>query len=181
MIESYQMKNNVAPQSACVDTSVKVASYDTSEAKPARTPRNSIGTLALFGILLAFTCLVPFLNKAYTIDDPVFLLEARQILKTPLQPMSFGLCWVANTTCLVRAGSVGANARQGLMGYLLVPVILSGGAEAIAHLLQILLVCLAIFEMVRLSLRLDLDRVQAPFLFRSGYFGCLTNSTSGNR
>src|SRR5580704_2402650 len=45
--------------------------------------------LALPGTLLVLCCLVPFLNKAFTIDDPDFLLEARQILKSPLQPMSF--------------------------------------------------------------------------------------------
>lgn len=42
---------------------------------------------------LAVVVLVPFLTKAYTIDDPWFLLQARQILKTPLQPMSFAVCW----------------------------------------------------------------------------------------
>jgi hypothetical protein len=36
--------------------------------------------LALPAVLLAIACL---LNKAYTIDDPPFLLGARQILETP--------------------------------------------------------------------------------------------------
>ena len=49
------------------------------------------------------------------------------------------------------------------MGYLLVPVILAGGAEWIAHLLQILLACLAVLAIVRLALRLGCDRVQAVF------------------
>jgi len=123
-------------------------------------PKQHIVRLVLPGILLALVCLVPYLNKAYTIDDPWFLLEARQILKTPLQPMSFGICWMGNETCS-RAGSLGAGAAQGLMGYLLVPVILAGGAEWIAHLLQILLACLAVLAMVRLALRLGCDRVQA--------------------
>ena len=47
------------------------------------------------------------------------------------------------------------------MGYLLVPVILAGGAEWMAHLLQIVLACLAVLEMVRLALRLGFDRLQA--------------------
>jgi hypothetical protein len=118
--------------------------------------------LVLPGILLAFVCLVPYLNKAYTIDDPLFLLEARQILKTPLQPMSFGFCWLDPQTCF-QAGSLGPGSTQGLMGYLLVPVILAGGAEWIAHLLQILLACLAVLSMVRLALRLGCNRVQAAF------------------
>jgi hypothetical protein len=128
---------------------------------PVNPPKQRIIRLVLPGVLLALVCLVPFLNKAYTIDDPWFLLEARQILKTPLQPMSFGICWMQNETCLVRAANLGAGTVQGLMGYLLVPVMLGGGAEWIAHLLQSLLACLAVLEMVRLALRLGFERVQA--------------------
>jgi hypothetical protein len=123
--------------------------------------RPGIITLILPSILLVIACLVPFLNKAYTIDDPWFLLEARQILKTPLQPMSFPVCWLGHETCVARAGSLGAGSTQSLMGYLLVPVILAGGAEWIAHLLQILLACIAALEMVRLAMRLGFDRLQA--------------------
>ena len=117
--------------------------------------------LMLPGVLLVVVTLLPFLNKAYTIDDPWFLLEARQILKTPLEPMSFAICWMGDETCISRAGSLGAGTRQGLMGYLLVPTVLLGTAEWFAHLLQIVLACVAIAEMVRLSLLLGLDRRQA--------------------
>ena len=123
--------------------------------------RQNIVKLALPGILLALLCLAPFLNKAYTIDDPFFLLEARQILKTPLQPWSFPMCWLGNETCLPHAGMWAVCARQGLMGYFLVPVLLAGAAERLAHLLQILLACLVVVEMVLLSLRLGLSRTQA--------------------
>src|SRR6266853_2404432 len=83
----------------------------------ARRPRQKIVVLALPGMLLAALCLLPFVNKAYTIDDPPFLLEARQILKTPLQPWSFPICWMGDETCLAQAGDLGANAREGLIGY----------------------------------------------------------------
>jgi hypothetical protein len=49
--------------------------------------------LALPDVLLGILRLAPFLNKAFTIDDPTFLLEARQILKTLLQPWSFPICY----------------------------------------------------------------------------------------
>lgn len=123
--------------------------------------KRSVGVLVLPGILLILVCLVPFLNKAYTIDDPWFLVEARQILKTPAQPMSFQICWLGNETCVARGGNLGAGSTQALMGYLLVPVILAGGAEWIAHLLQMLLACIAVLEMVRLALRVGFDRIQA--------------------
>ena len=116
--------------------------------------------LALPGIVLVLACLLPYLHKAYTIDDPWFLHEARQILKTPLHPMSFEICWIGDETCAV-AANLGAGARQALMGYLLVPVILGGGAEWLAHTLQILLAALAVFEMVRLALRCGCGRMQA--------------------
>jgi hypothetical protein len=119
-----------------------------------------IGRLVLPGLLLALLGLIPYLNKAYNTDDTVFLLEARQILKTPLQPMSFDICWT-NETCVMRAGSLGPGTAQALMGYLLVPVIVAGGAEWIAHSLQIFLVWIAVLELVRLALRLGFDCVQA--------------------
>jgi hypothetical protein len=121
----------------------------------------NIHALVLPGMLLAALCLLPFLNKPFTIDDPLFLLEARQILKTPLQPWSFPACWMGDETCLVQAGGLGANAREGLIGYVLVPVILANGAEWLAHLLQIALACLAVTSMVRLALRLEFNRLQA--------------------
>ena len=135
-------------------------SVSTPGLQPVAPLKQSIAMLVLPGVLLVLVCLLPFLNKAYTIDDPWFLLEARQIFKTPLQPMSFEVCWMEET-CLVRAGSLGAGTMQGLMGYFLVPVILAGGAEWIAHLLQILLACLAVLAMVSLALRLGFDRIQA--------------------
>jgi hypothetical protein len=128
---------------------------------PSDPRKQSAVKLILPGVLLAVVTLLPFLNKAYTIDDPWFLLEARQILKTPLDPMSFAICWMGDETCISRAGRLGAGTRQGLMGYLLLPTIFLGTAEWSAHLLQIALACLAIAEMLRLSLLLGLDRCQA--------------------
>jgi len=144
-----------------VDSLVNVAPPQASGGKPYVVARKTVITLFLPGFVLAVTCLLPFLNKAYTIDDPWFLFEARQILKTPLQPMSFPVCWMGNETCLTQAGNLGAGTTQGLMGYLLVPVILVGGSERAAHLLQILLVGIAILAMVKLSLRLGFTEFQA--------------------
>jgi len=110
--------------------------------------------LSLPGMLLGAALLLPFLHKAYTIDDPPFLLEARQILKTPLEPWSFPICWNQTLVCLAQAGSSGANVREGLMGYVLVPVILAGGAEWPAHLIQIIFVCWVAVGTVALALRL---------------------------
>lgn len=117
--------------------------------------------LAVPGILLVLICLTPFLNKAFTIDDPCFLLEARQILHDPLQPMSFPICWSAQEICVNNTSSFGIGSAQALMGYAMVPVILAGGAEWVAHTIQILLCCLAVFEMVRLAVWLGCSRLLA--------------------
>jgi hypothetical protein len=110
---------------------------------------------------LVFASLVLYLNKAYTIDDPLFLFSARQILQSPLKPMSYPICWMGKETCVQHASNMGPLAAQALMGYLLVPVILAGGAEWMAHAMQILFACLAVIAMVRLALRLGCDRLQA--------------------
>jgi hypothetical protein len=113
------------------------------------------------GVLLVLLCLLPFLNKAFTIDDPAFLLEARQILKSPLQPMSFPICWTPSEICVKNAASFGVGSAQALMGYALVPSILAGGTEWIAHAIQILLACIAVVEMVRLALWFGFSRMKA--------------------
>ncbi len=139
---------NLNPESGVLPASIPVI---------ASTAR--ILKLALPGMLLAAVCLLPFLDKAYTIDDPIFMLEARQILKTPLQPMSFPTCWTDNALCVARTGQFGTG--QGLMGYLLVPAALAGGAEWVSHLTQLLLGWLAVLAMVRLALRLGFRSAQA--------------------
>jgi 4-amino-4-deoxy-L-arabinose transferase-like glycosyltransferase len=48
-------------------------------------------------LLVAITAasLVPFLNKAFHIDDPLFLWMAQQVVKHPLDPYGFDLNWVS--------------------------------------------------------------------------------------
>jgi hypothetical protein len=89
----------------------KTAGVATPEPLPFERARRSIFMLVLPGVLLVLVCLGPFLNKAYTIDDPWFLLEARQILKTPLQPMFFPGCWMGNETCVAWAGDFGPGGQ----------------------------------------------------------------------
>src|ERR1039457_3788020 len=112
------------------------------------------------GLLLATACLLPFLNKAFTIDDPFFLLEAQQILKTPLHPMSFDICWQGNETCGV-AADYAPNAA--LMGYALIPAIMGNGSEWIAHTGQLMFAWVAILAMAAMAIRLGWSRSHAMF------------------
>lgn len=119
------------------------------------------GKAALPGVLLTAACLVPFLNKAYHIDDPWFLLDARQMLRTPLQPRSYEICWYGNDTCGIAAQIGGVPTA--LMGVALLPVVAAGGAEWLAHTEQILFAALAVVGMAALALRLGRPWKESAF------------------
>ena len=51
--------------------------------------------LAAPGIFLAGLLLLPFLNKPFTIDDPLFMREAAHALVDPLHPADFEQVWNA--------------------------------------------------------------------------------------
>jgi hypothetical protein len=98
-------------------------------------------------ILIALLSLVPFINKAFTIDDPYFLAMARQILQHPLHPMDYEICWNTPPYC---AKAYDLTSGNTLMGYFLVPTVLAGTSEVLAHATQILLVIVAILAMASL-------------------------------
>jgi hypothetical protein len=87
---------------------------------------------ALPAILLATFVLVPFLDKPFTIDDTVFLFEARHTLTDPLHPTAFEMNWdrvPERVSTIVPTGPV--------MAWLLVPSIIFGDAEWAAHAVQL--------------------------------------------
>jgi len=106
-------------------------------------------------LLLATLCLLPFLNKPFVVDDPYFLTMARQIVKHPTRPMDFTICWNLFPDCTKAYVLTTGNA---LMGYALVPTVLSGAHEWTAHLTQLVLVWVAIVAMSSLVLRFGRDR-----------------------
>jgi 4-amino-4-deoxy-L-arabinose transferase-like glycosyltransferase len=120
------------------------------DAKPGR----QMVRCALPGMLLAALCLLPFLNKAFTIDDPYFLYEARQTLVTPRTPTSAVICW-ENVAYKRTLHTIGPNGP--LMGYLLLPVILSGGREWVGHLLILAIFLGTVVATVALAFRCGAD------------------------
>ncbi|MHB1423260.1 MAG: glycosyltransferase family 39 protein [Gemmataceae bacterium] len=48
---------------------------------------------ALAVVLICTGCLAPFVNKAFTIDDPLFLWTAQHIQRHPLDPYGFEVNW----------------------------------------------------------------------------------------
>ena len=104
-------------------------------------------------ILLATLVLAPFLNKAFTLDDPVFLLEAAHVAKDPLHPASVEVVWTNN-----RRGELAhpfvPDAR--IAGYLLLPVMIMNWQEWFAHLLVLAYFLVTILGTTTLAKRLGL-------------------------
>jgi len=120
------------------------------ESGPDAQPARRIVRCALPGMLLAALCLLPFLNKAFTIDDPYFLHMAQQTLVTPRTPTSAVVCW-ENVAYKRSLRSIGPNGP--LMGYLLLPVVLSGGREWVGHVLILAMFLGAVIATVALAFR----------------------------
>jgi hypothetical protein len=109
-------------------------------------------------LLLATVCLLPFLHKAFINDDTWFLTMARQIVKHPMHPMDFDICWNLSTNCFrPRSALIGEEAQ----GYVLVPTVLGGAHEWMAHLTQLVFVWIAVLAMTSLVLRFGWNRLHA--------------------
>ena len=100
--------------------SVSEAIKDASE--DFRLPLTRSSRLPWAALALAAVVLLPFLGKAYTIDDPVFLREAQNVLRDPLHPSAFRMVWASarnlRASEFLPGGPVAA--------YLLVPLALAG-------------------------------------------------------
>ncbi len=119
-------------------------------------PLRSLLALSVPALLLSMALLLAFLNKAFTIDDPTFLIEARHALFDPFHPSAADMVF-AGERARISAGMVSGP----IMAWLLVPVLLCGGQEWVAHLIQAALLSLGIVASVALAWRLWGDRRQA--------------------
>ena len=57
--------------------------------------------LAAPAMLLASLLVLPFLDRPFTIDDPLFLRAAEHVLADPLHPASFEQVWNAGDRLLL--------------------------------------------------------------------------------
>lgn len=145
----------------------------TAEPENITTDREAHQTVSAVGVfacawpalLVATFCLLPFLNKPFNIDDSWFLTMAQQIVRHPAHPMDFGICWNdrASDECRNAYQFESGNALKGQVaqGYVLVPTVLGGTHEWMAHVTQLVLVWIAVIAMTSLILRLGWDRRHA--------------------
>ncbi len=103
-------------------------------------------------IAIVVLALGPFLDKAFTVDDAVFLLEARHALTDPLHPTAFSMAWTSEVpervSTMVPSGPVAA--------WLLMPAVAAGGVEWLAHAVQVVFLALAALGTVSIAMRLGL-------------------------
>jgi len=116
------------------------------------TPR-----LAAPAILLASLLLLPFLNKPFTIDDPLFLRAAQHALVDPAHPGDFEQVWNAGDRLRLSQYWLGGT----LPAYLLLPVAALGAPEWAAHLYQWLFLCAFLMACVAVARRMGCDAMQA--------------------
>jgi len=109
-------------------------------------------------MLLAAVLLLPFADKAFTIDDTVFMRQAEWALTDPLHPSALTMVWSEQPRPM-RLSQVMPTGP--VMAWLLMPAAMAGGSEVVAHVVQVLLLVLAIFEVAALALRLGFDDSEA--------------------
>jgi hypothetical protein len=104
-------------------------------------------------LALAAVVLLPFLGKAYTIDDPIFLREAQNVLTDPLHPAAFSMVWT--TERRLRASEFLPGGP--VAAYVLVPAALAGWREWAGHLLTLVYLAIAIIATAALGRQLGLS------------------------
>jgi hypothetical protein len=108
--------------------------------------------LAAPAIALCLIILIPFYDKAFTIDDTLFMLQAEHALHDPLHPTAFEVVWSEipqRLSSIMPSGPV--------MAYLLLPAAALHGAEWLAHLAQWAMLALGLVATAALALRLGLS------------------------
>ena len=107
---------------------------------------------SLPALLLSLAVMLPFLDKAFTMDDTVFMREAMHALKDPLHPTAFDMVW---THKLERLSTIVPTGP--FMAWLLLPAAALGGAEWAAHAMQLCMLMIACVATVSLALRFGLE------------------------
>jgi hypothetical protein len=105
--------------------------------------------LALPAFAVVIAVFAVFHDKAYTIDDPFFLLQAEQVLKSPLDPSGFEIVWGPK---LGRASEVSPTGPG--MAYILTPTVALGAHEWVAHATVLSFLAFAALVMVAVAGRL---------------------------
>ncbi len=127
---------------------------------PAKASRKlpQLLVLASPAILVALLLILPFLNKAFTIDEPMDLIESAQIMRDFWHPLHFDICWDSPTVC---AAAPMVIPNVALTAYFLLPATWFGSPEWLVHTLQLGALFVGILATVSIALRLRFRPVEA--------------------
>ena len=106
-------------------------------------------------IVVAMAFFVLFIDKAFTIDDRTFLLMARHMLEDPLHYSSFEFVFHGFR------GRASGVVSGPVMPAMLVPSVLAGGAEWLAHLAMLPVFVIGLVSSAALALRLGMSQAGA--------------------
>jgi len=107
--------------------------------------------LAAPALVLSLVLLLPFLGKAFTVDDTVFMRAAQHALVDPLHPTAFDYVWRQSPERVSQHVPTGP-----VMPWLLVPAAAAGGDERVAHAIQLAMLSIGVLATVSLARRLGL-------------------------
>ena len=133
-----------------VNSTLEMTVTGQGDSRVQRSPRSGRVWPAL---ALAAVVLLPFLHKAYTIDDPVFLREAQHVLVDPVHPSAFEMVWASERHLRASEFLPGGP----LAAYMLVPLALLGWQEWAGHLLMLVYLGVAIVATAALARRFGLS------------------------
>lgn len=112
-------------------------------------------SLALYcslpAIALALCVLSPYLGKAYTIDDTLFLRQAEHVTRDAMHPAAFDYYWSESDSVRRLASYMPSGP---VMAWLLVPAVRLAHGEWLAHATQLMLFVAAIVATASVALRL---------------------------
>jgi 4-amino-4-deoxy-L-arabinose transferase-like glycosyltransferase len=123
-------------------------------------------------IVLALALLTPFLGKAITIDDPLFIWQARHLQQKPFDPFGFEANWFGTPSSML------LNVQNPpLTSYWLAVVGLVGWKETWLHLTMLPFALLVLLGVIRLSRQVGADPFWASLLtlVSAGFLVSATN------
>ncbi len=128
--------------------------------QPRETRGRGSNREALFAVLVTVACLLPFIGKAFHIDDPMFLWAAEQIQRDPLDFYGFDVNWEGLTRPMAEA-----NKNPPLVSfYLAATTALLGWSEVGVHLAMLLPAVLLVLGSYRLAALLCERPLEAALL-----------------
>jgi len=109
--------------------------------------QEATGKRQLILALASMACLLPFINKAFHVDDPLFLWSAKQIQAHPLDPFGFDVNWDMTPVKMVKETKNPPLACY----YLALAAALFGWSEPALHLAYLLPALAAVLGTFRLA------------------------------